>query len=138
MNVLQYDTRKYFLLGMRLFFGVWLLYVGLMKWVSIGPAAFVGMITSEFDPTWSPHALNILLAWVILLAEPLLAAFILSGIRARLAWTLTSLLMFMLVIGQTILMKPDVIANWEYLVLTLACAALSATDEGERIAPQEK
>lgn len=33
--------------------------------------------------------------------------------------------MFLLAFGQTILMKPDVIANWQYLVLTLFCAALS-------------
>ena len=31
-------------------------------------------------------------------------------------------------VGQTILMKPDVIANWQYLVLTLTCAALSDPD----------
>ena len=48
-----------------------------------------------------------------------------SGRRPRLVWTLTALLMFLLTIGQTILLKPEVIANWQYLVLTLACAALS-------------
>jgi len=69
--------------------------------------------------------LNVVLAWLILVAEPVLAALILSGLRARLVWTLTALLMFMLTLGQTILLKPEVIANWQYLVLTLACAALS-------------
>jgi hypothetical protein len=54
---------------------------------------------------------------------------ILFGRRARLVWTLTSLLMFLLTIGQTILMKPEVIANWQFLVLTLACAALSDPDQ---------
>ncbi|KAF0220169.1 MAG: hypothetical protein FD174_1408 [Geobacteraceae bacterium] len=46
---------------------------------------------------------------------------------------LTALLLFLLTMGQTILMKPDVIANWQYLVLTLACAALSAPEKGEGI-----
>lgn len=125
MEWLNYDARRFFLCGMRLFFGVWLLYVGLYKWVAMGPEVFVGYITAEFDKTWSPHLLNVLLAWLILIAEPLLAALILSGLRARLFWTLTALLMFLLTLGQTILLKPDVIANWQYLVLTLACAALS-------------
>jgi hypothetical protein len=53
---------------------------------------------------------------------------ILSGRKPRKVWTLTSLLMFLLTIGQTILMKPDVIANWQFLVLVLLCAALSDPD----------
>lgn len=125
MECLSYDTRRFFLCGMRLFFGVWLLYVGLFKWVAMGPDVFVGYITSDFDKTWSPHLLNVLLAWLIMIAEPVLAALVLSGKRARLVWTLTSLLMFLLTFGQTILLKPEVIANWQYLVLTLVCAALS-------------
>jgi hypothetical protein len=125
MECLGYDTRRFFLFGMRLFLGAWLLYVGLYKWVAMGPEVFVGYITAEFDQTWSPHLLNLLLAWLILIAEPLLAALILAGKRARLVWTLTALLMFLLTLGQTILLKPEVIANWQYLVLTLACAALS-------------
>jgi hypothetical protein len=91
----------------------------------------VGFITTEFDKTWSPHFLNVLLSWVILIAEPVLAALILIGWRARLVWTLTTLLMFMLTIGQSILMKPDVIANWQYLVLTLVCAALCEPEKAK-------
>jgi len=125
MKFLTYDTRRFFLFGMRIFFGFWLLFAGLSKWIFLGPNTFVGFITAEFDKTWSPHTLNVLLAWLILIAEPVLALLILSGKQARKVWTLTALLMFLLTIGQTILMKPDVIANWEYLVLTLACAALS-------------
>jgi len=125
MGFLENDARRFFLCGIRLLFGLWFLYVGLSKWISFGPAAFVGMITTEFDKTWSPHFLNAVLAWVILVAEPALALLILSGWKARLVWWLTALLMFQLTMGQTILMKPDVIANWEYLVLALACAALS-------------
>src|ERR1051325_10828853 len=128
MKCLDHDTRRFFLCGMRFFFGLWLLYVGLVKWISIGPGKFVGYITADFDKTWSPHFLNVLLAWLIIIAEPVLAVLILSGKKARLAWSLTALLMFLLTIGQTILMKPDVIANWQYLVLTLVCAALSDPD----------
>ncbi len=130
----DYDARKFFLFGMRFFFGLWLLYAGLVKWISIGPHNFVGYIATDFDKTWSPHILNVVLAWLIIIAEPLLAVFILSGKKPRLAWTLTALLMFLLTIGQTILMKPDVIANWQYLVLTLVCASLSDPDSS----PQEK
>ncbi len=125
MKACQYDARCFFLFGIRIFFGLWLLYAGLMKWIFMGPQNFVGFITTEFDKTWSPHGLNVLLAWLIIVAEPLLALFILSGKKQRTAWTLTALLMFILTMGQSILMKPDVIANWEYLVLALACAALS-------------
>ena len=129
MECFSKDTRKFFLCGMRLFFGVWLLYVGLTKWIFMGPHTFVGYITTEFDKTWSPHALNVLLAWLIIIAEPVLALLILSGKEARKVWTLTSLLMFLLTIGQTILMKPDVIGNWQFTVLTLVCAALSDPDK---------
>jgi uncharacterized membrane protein YphA (DoxX/SURF4 family) len=135
MECLSYDTRRFFLCGMRLFFGAWLLYVGLMKWLVMGPTGFVGYITSAFDKTWSPHLLNALLAWLIMSAEPLLAASLLSGRQPRIVWTLTALLMFLLTMGQTILMKPDVIANWQYLVLTLTCAALAAPEKRERSEP---
>jgi uncharacterized membrane protein YphA (DoxX/SURF4 family) len=129
MELWNYDVRRFFLCGMRLFFGVWLLYVGLTKWLVLGPVTFIGFITAEFDKTWSPHPLNVLLAWLILIAEPVLAGLILWGWKARQVWTLTALLMFLLTIGQTILMKPEVFANWQYLVLTLVCAALA---EGKR------
>jgi len=128
MECWNYDTRRFFLSGIRFFFGLWLLYVGLVKWIFMGPDTFVGYITAQFDKTWSPHMLNFLLAWLIMFAEPVLAVLILSGRKARQVWTVASLFMFMLTIGQTILMKPDVIANWQYLVLTLTCAALSEPD----------
>ena len=128
MEFLRYDVRRFFLFGIRLCFGVWFLYVGVSKWIFIGPGAFVGHIADQFDKTWSPHALNVALAWLIMVAEPVLAILILSGRKARTVWTLTSLFMFLLVIGQTILMKPDVIANWQFLALVLLCAALSDPD----------
>lgn len=125
MEWTTYDARKYFLFGMRFFFGVWLLYVGLMKWIQFGPTGFVGMITSQFEKTWSPYALNVVLAWLILFAEPILSLLVLSGLKPRLVWTLVTLLMFMLTIGQTISMQQTVNYNWQFTVLTLVCAALS-------------
>lgn len=137
MNVLGLDARRFFLLGMRVFFGVWLLYAGLVKWIQFGPGPFVEMIADMFKETWSPRSLNVVLAWVILITEPLFALWILSGVWARLAWTMTALLMFMLVAGQSILMKPDVVANWQYLVLVTVCAALSdpVSAAGRRAGP---
>ncbi|MGE5284790.1 MAG: hypothetical protein ACM3OG_07460 [Actinomycetota bacterium] len=128
MECMKYDTRRFFLFGIRFYFGLWLLYAALTKWVFMGPGVFVGYVTDQFDKTWSPHVLNVSLAWLIMIAEPLLAVLILSGRQARKVWTLTSLFLFMLTIGQTILMKPDVIYNWHYLVLALLCAALSDPD----------
>jgi len=125
MRILSLESKAFWLLGMRIFFGIWLLYAGLYKWVAIGPTTFVGYITSEFDNTWSPHFLNVILSWVILIAEIVLPLWILSGNLPRLAWSMAALFMFILAIGQSILMKPEVYANWFYLVLTLACAALS-------------
>jgi len=127
MGFLKYDTRRFFLFGVRFFFGSWLLYAGISKWI-LGPGNFVAYIAAQFDKTWSPHLLNVSLAWLILAAEPVLAALILSGRKARIVWTLASLFMFLLTIGQTLLMKPNVIANWQYLVLVLLCAALSDPD----------
>lgn len=125
MQCCEYDTKRFFLFWMRIFFGIWFLYVGLTKWILFGPEGFAGYITGEFDKTWSPHFLNVCLAYIIIIAEPLLALFILSGKKQRPAWMLTSLLMFLLLIGQTILMKPDSFQNWLFVVLTLYCAALS-------------
>ena len=132
MECLNYDTRRFFLFGMRIFFGSWFLYVGLSKWIFVGPDGFVGHIASEFDKTWSPHLLNVLLAWLIMVAEPVLGALILIGRKLRCVWTLTALLMFLLTIGQTILLKPEVIANWQYVVLTLLCAALSDPERSSK------
>jgi len=129
MSFLRLEAKAFFVFAMRWFFGLWLLYVGLVKWITIGPMPFTGMIATQFDKTWSPHALNIVLAWVIIVAEPVLASLVLWGRKPRLVWTLVAVLMFMLAMGQTILMKPDVIVNWQYTVLALACAALSEPDK---------
>ena len=125
MKFLHEDGRHFFLLGIRLFFGIWLLYVGVTKWLFMGPNTFVGYITSQFDKTWSPHLLNMVLSWVILITEPILGILILSGKKARIVWSLAALFMFMLTVGETMLMKADLIGNWQFTVLTLACATLS-------------
>lgn len=131
MNCKNTSWREYFLCGMRFFFGIWLLYVGVTKWLFIGPNNFVGFISSEFSKTWSPPILTTVLAWLILVAEPLLAVLILWGRHARAVWSLTTLLMFLLVMGQSLLMKPDVIGNWQFLMMTLVCAALANPEDGK-------
>ena len=130
MECCSYDTRKFFLFWMRIFFGIWLFYAGISKWIFMGPDSFVGYIVSEFAKTWSPAILNELLAWLIMIAEPLLGLFLITGVRSRTAWMLTSLLMFMLMFGQTLLMSKDIGSMWIYLVLTLSCAALSDPEQG--------
>lgn len=112
-------------MGMRLFFGVWLLYVGMVKWILFGPENFVGFITAAFNATWSPPILNSALAWIIIIAEPLAALWILSGKKPRTAWMSTAMLMFLLLFGQTILQKETVTDNWHYVIIALVCAALS-------------
>lgn len=125
MNVLNYDSRRFFLLGMRICFGIFLLNAGLMKWFIIKPGVFVGMIAKQFDgKTWSPHLLNVSLAWLIMIAEVVLPLLLLSGLKPRLTWTLITALMFLLAFGQSISMN-DPISNWQYTIMALACAALS-------------
>ena len=52
-----------------------------------------------------------------------------AGEKARIVWALTALLMFLLTIGQTILMKPDVIANRLGLVnVNVAVCVWNGTD----------
>ena len=134
-NFNECSAKEYFLCGARFAFGIWLLYAGLFKWGSIGAEAFVGMIVTQFNQTWSPEILNKALAWLILIAEPSIAVFILMGCCSRLAWTLAALLMYMLLLGQTLLMKPDVVNNWLYFIFTLTCAAMS---EGSRCKSEQK
>jgi hypothetical protein len=72
-----------------------------------------------------------MLAWVILVAEPVLGVLLLLGQKSRCVWTLTSLLMFMLMFGQTLLQKYDMVASlWMYTIFALACAALSDPESG--------
>lgn len=120
------NPRELFVFGMRLAFGFWLGFVGINKWIG-GADVFVGYINTAFAETFLPSFLVNITAWIILVAEPLLGALLILGIAPTLVWLATAKLMFMLLFGQTILMQHAVVANiWFYLVLALACAALSS------------
>ena len=123
-NVMQMSGAPLFVHFARLYFGIWLFYVGLMKWLG-GPSGFVIHITSTFEKAWIPAPLVLISAWIIIIAEPLLALWILSGRRQACAWRATAMLMFLLTFGQTVLQSPNVWANWMYTIFCLACAALS-------------
>ena len=124
-RILKLKSMELFLLGARVCFGIWILYLGIGKWVN-GPAGFVGYIESGFGSTWIPGILLTIMAWLILIAEPLFGLWLLSGKRQRLAWLCTALLMFILTMGQTVLGEYGVVANnWQYLILALVCASWS-------------
>lgn len=119
------DAGKCAVRGLGVVFGIWLGYIGLMKWIN-GPAAFIGYISSAFAKTWAPAPLVTLLGWVIIIAEVVLGIWLISGFRARLAWFLTALYMFMLTFGETMLGDYAVVSNnWHYVVLALVAGALS-------------
>lgn len=118
------DTRSYFLTLMRIFFGGWLTYLGVMKWIN-GPAGFVGYIVADFEKTWAPAWLLVPTAWAILVAEVVVGVWILLGKAPRLAWSAATLLMFGLLFGKTMTGDFATVANnWQYLVLCALVAAL--------------
>jgi len=119
------DARRYFLLLMRVFFGLWLLFAGLNKWIPKGPAPFIEQTQTMFADAWPPRWLITILAWLIAISEVVLALLILSGWKPRLIWSLTAALMFMLMMGLSILMLPNAADNWQFIVLASVCAALS-------------
>ena len=124
--ILGLPPREFFLFYARMAFGGWLLYVGAMKWIG-GAGGFVGYIGSQFAETWVPMPLVAGLGWFIIIAEPLFGLWLLSGKTPRLAWAATADLMFVLMMGQTILKQfPTVANNWQYVVFAAACAALSS------------
>lgn len=122
------DCKSFFLLGMRFAFGFWLLYVGLYKWIGIGPNNFVGYVTQNFATTWSPEILTIAMSWIILIAEPLCGLWLLIGRCQRVAWLATAKLMFLLLFGQTMLQAPTMMDNWLYFILALLCAAMNSPE----------
>ena len=129
--MLSLKGRELFLFGARWGFGFWLLYVGASKWMG-GPGGFVGYISSSFAETWAPAALLVVLGWVIIIAEPLVGLWILTGRAAKLAWIAAAKLMFILMFGQTMLQQYATVANnWQYCILCLACAALTECDSKE-------
>ena len=122
-------TKQYFLLGARLAFGLWLGYVGTMKWIG-GSNHFIGYIQTAFAATWLPSQLVLATGWIIICAEPILGLWLLTGKCGRCAWTCTALLMFMLTFGQTVLQDhATVVNNWHYFIFALACAALADNKE---------
>lgn len=124
-NVLKLGSRELFLLGARLSFGFWLLYLGIGK-VLGGPSNFIAYLLTTFEKTWAPPQLITGLGWVILAGEVLLGLALLSGKKSRCVWFLTAVLMFTLTFGQTMIQQwPSVANNWQYFFLALACAALS-------------
>jgi len=141
-DCLNTDSRRFFLNGMRLFFGLWFLYAGVSKWIpynpetgfSFAPGGTVAYLVGMFEKTWSPAWATTILTWIIMIGEPLLALWVLSGWKPRLAWGATALLMFQLLLGQTLLQSPTTVDLWFFVVLTLACAALSDPPSGTQAA----
>lgn len=119
------DPKGQFVALISVFFGLWLLYVGLMKWFVFGPGQFISMLEGSFAKTWVPPLLTRGLTIIILVAEPLLGLWLMSCKLRKLAWFFTSLLMFQLMLGQTILQEQTVFQNWGYCVLAVLCFALS-------------
>ncbi len=131
------DARRYFLLLIRVAFGLWLLYAGLFKWLGMNVSSdFVAGTVKMFADAkaWPPEWMLAPLAWAIAVAEPVLALLILSGWKPRLVWSLTAALMFQLTLGLSILMMPNAADNWQFIVLCAICAALSGPCMGRRSA----
>ena len=128
-RVLSLPPREFFLFAMRWSFGSWLLYLGISKWIA-GPAGFIGYMSSNFEQTWLPLVLVKITGWLIVILEPVLGVWLLSGKQERLAWIANAKLMFVLMLGQSILKEFNTVANnWQYLALAIACAALSTPQE---------
>ena len=124
-KICSLPPQDFFLFGARLAFGSWLFFVGLLKWIN-GATGFIEHIEGAFSQTFLPAPSITLTAWLILFAEPLLGLALLIGYKPRAAWTLTALLMFMLLFGQTVLQNGDAISSiWHYLILAIVCAAFS-------------
>lgn len=124
-EICKLDCKDFFLFGARHAFGVWLLYVGLSKWIFTGSGNFVGYIEQTFAATWAPGIMITALAWIILVAEPILGLLLIIGKCQRCVWLITAKLMFILMFGQTMIQKYDTVANnWQYVVLALVCAAM--------------
>ncbi|NDC38622.1 MAG: DoxX family membrane protein [Proteobacteria bacterium] len=123
--LLKADSRHFFLTTLRLFFGSWLLYVGVSKLLG-GMTGFIGYIEGEFAQTWLPSIAITTTAWLILILEPVIGAWLLLGKHQRLAWLSAASLMFLLMLGKTVLRDfPTVANNWQYLLLCLVAAAWS-------------
>jgi uncharacterized membrane protein YphA (DoxX/SURF4 family) len=124
-DYLKADSLELFLFGARWSFGFWLLYLGVMKWVG-GPGNFLAYIAKDFADEWPPELMITAIGWIILISEPLLGFFLILGFQQRLAWLLTAKLMFLLLMGKTILGDYATVANnWQYFFIALGAASLS-------------
>jgi uncharacterized membrane protein YphA (DoxX/SURF4 family) len=120
---LTMSTKELMLFCLRFFFGFWLLFVGTTKWV-MGHQGFIGYISNEFASTFLPSFLVTITAWIIIIAEPLLGLLLIIGFRPRLTWLLTAKLLFILIIGKTILSDFQTVSNnWIYLLMAIGAAS---------------
>lgn len=125
---LEMESKELMLFSLRWTFGFWLLYLGLSKWI-MGSQGFLGYIGKEFSETFLPPLLVQLTGWIIIIAEPLLAIMLLIGFKPRLTWLLTAKLLFILIMGKTILGDyPTVANNWIYLIMAIGAASFSKAD----------
>ena len=94
------------------------------KWLG-GAGGFVGYISGTFAETWIPGVLITISAWAIIISELILGLWLLIGKKLRLAWVITAGLMFMLMLGQTVIKEYGTVANnWQYLVIAIVAASL--------------
>lgn len=127
-DLLSGDARNCFSASLRYTFGGWLFFVGVSKLVG-GAPGFVGYVESEFAQTWLPAVVTTISGWVIVIGEPVIGGWLLLGKRQRLAWLCAALLMFLLMLGKTILRDFSTVAdNWQYLFLCLIGAALAEAE----------
>ena len=128
-DYLEADGKELFLFYARWAFGIWLLYLGMMKWIG-GPVNFIGYITKDFAAAWPPEMMVVGLGWIILVLEPLLGALLILGWRQRLVWLITADLMWVLLFGKSIVHDyPTVASNWHYCVFALAMGCMSPKEE---------
>jgi len=103
-----------------------LAYAGLYKLLVIGLPGFIGYMQTTFAKTWVPEALVSYSSYAIVAAEVLLCICLVVGVLPRIAWVLTAILMFGLLVGQTVLQDYNNVANiWQYLILCIVCASLN-------------
>jgi len=125
--VREASPKALFLGGAHLYFGLWILYLGLSKLFG-GPAGTVEWMQSQFAETWVPAALVAVLAWAIIALENIVGIWLITGIRARWAWIFAADLLFLLAMGKTVLGDFATVAdNWFYLALALVAASLSGS-----------
>ena len=123
-QVQSLNAKDFFLLGARWSFGFWLLFTGLFKWIG-GAGNFISFIESSFSETFLPVQLITAAAWLIVVLEPICGLWLITGLKQRFAWLAAAKLIFLLIIGKTLLHDYETVANnWQYLILCIACGSL--------------